>query len=90
MQIIASHIGRIAVDLDIVPGHCPISVAATAIYMASNASKQKLSQKEISVTTGVVDSTIWQCYALMYPCARDLFPTNFQFDLGLLPQPSKH
>ena len=55
MQIIASHIGRIAVDLDIVPGHCPISVAATAIYMASNASKQKLSQKEISVTTGVVD-----------------------------------
>ena len=90
MQIIASHIGRIAVDLDIVPGRCPISVAVTAIYMASNASKQKLSQKKISVTTGVVDSTIRQCYALMYPCARNLFPPNFQLDLDLLPQPSKN
>lgn len=31
----ATHIARKAVDLDIVPGRSPISVAAAAIYMAS-------------------------------------------------------
>lgn len=34
-QKAATHIARKAVDLDIVPGRSPISVAAAAIYMAS-------------------------------------------------------
>lgn len=37
-QKAATHIARKAVDLDIVPGRSPISVAAAAIYMASQVS----------------------------------------------------
>ena len=35
VQRAATHIARRAVELDIVPGRSPISVAAAAIYMAS-------------------------------------------------------
>jgi transcription initiation factor TFIIIB Brf1 subunit/transcription initiation factor TFIIB len=35
VQKAATHIARKAVELDIVPGRSPISVAAAAIYMAS-------------------------------------------------------
>ena len=38
VQKAATHIARKAVDLDIVPGRSPISVAAAAIYMASQVS----------------------------------------------------
>ena len=45
VQIAATHIARRAVDLDLVPGRSPISVAAAAIYMASQASADKRTQK---------------------------------------------
>lgn len=35
VQRAATHIAKKAVELDIVPGRSPISVAAAAIYMAS-------------------------------------------------------
>ena len=35
VQKAATHIATTAVDIDIVPGRSPISVAAAAIYMAS-------------------------------------------------------
>ncbi len=35
VQNAATSIARVAVDMDIVPGRSPISVAAAAIYMAS-------------------------------------------------------
>lgn len=38
VQKAATHIARKAVDIDIVPGRSPISVAAAAIYMASQVS----------------------------------------------------
>lgn len=38
VQRAATHIARKAVELDIVPGRSPISVAAAAIYMASQVS----------------------------------------------------
>ena len=44
VQKAASHIARKAVELDIVPGRSPISVAAAAIYMASQASDDKRTQ----------------------------------------------
>ena len=47
MQRAATHIARKAVDADLVAGRSPISVAAAAIYMASQASKEKRSQKGI-------------------------------------------
>jgi len=79
VQRAASHIARRAVDLDIVPGRSPISVAAAAIYMASQASDDKRTQKEIGDIAGVADVTIRQSYKLMYPRAADLFPEDFNF-----------
>lgn len=45
VQMAATHIARKAVELDLVPGRSPISVAAAAIYMASQASSEKRTQK---------------------------------------------
>ena len=45
VQRAATYIARKAVDADLVAGRSPISVAAAAIYMASQASKEKRSQK---------------------------------------------
>ena len=58
--------------------------------MASHALDMKLTKKKVSDVAGVIDVTIRQCYSLMYARAADLFPEEFQLDLGLLPQPSKH
>ena len=56
----AAHIAREAVHLEIVSGRSPISVAAAAIYMASQVSDDKRTQKEISEIAGVADVTIRQ------------------------------
>ncbi|ODN02166.1 Transcription initiation factor IIB [Orchesella cincta] len=79
VQRAATAIARTAVDLDIVPGRSPLSVAAAAIYMASQASEVKRSQKEIGDVAGVADVTIRQVYRLMYPRAVELFPKDFVF-----------
>ncbi|KAF6214437.1 hypothetical protein GE061_009180 [Apolygus lucorum] len=79
VQRAATHIACKAVEMDIVAGRSPISVAAAAIYMASQASDVKKSQKEIGDTAGVADVTIRQSYKLMYPHAAKLFPADFQF-----------
>ncbi|RWS32003.1 transcription initiation factor IIB-like isoform X1 [Leptotrombidium deliense] len=88
VQKAATHIARKAVELDIVPGRSPISVAAAAIYMASQASEDKKSQKEIGDVAGVADVTIRQSYKLMYPRAKELFPPDFKFHTSIdqLPQ----
>ncbi|XP_046440209.1 transcription initiation factor IIB-like [Daphnia pulex] len=82
----ASHIGGKAVELDVVPGRSPISVAAAAIYMASHASENKLTKKEIGDIAGVADVTIRQSYELMYPRAAELFPPDFKLIISQLPQ----
>lgn len=88
VQKAATHIACKAVSLDIVPGRSPISVAAAAIYMASQASEDKKTQKEIGDIAGVADVTIRQSYKLMYPRAAELFPDDFKFvtPIELLPQ----
>jgi len=80
IQKAATAIAQRSVDLDLVPGRSPISVAAAAIYMASQASKDKKSQREISDIAGVAEVTIKQSYKLMVPRAAELFPDNFEFD----------
>jgi len=84
----ASGIALKAVDMDIVPGRSPISVAAAAIYMASQATDTRKTQKEIGDIAGVADVTIRQSYKLMYPHAASLFPTDFKFTIPIeqLPQ----
>ena len=83
--MVASHIGHRAMELDIVPGRSPISVAAASIFMASHASEKKLSKKEIRDVAGVSDVTIGQLYELMYPRAAELFPAEFKLILSELP-----
>ena len=87
IQKAATTIAQRAVDLDLVPGKSPISVAAAAIYMATQASKNKKFQKEISEVAGVAKSTISQSYQLMKPRAVELFPDNFQFDTPIIQLP---
>ena len=65
--------------MDIVRGRSPISVAAAAMYMASQASSDKRTQKEIADIAGVADVTIRQSYKLLLTRARDLFPKGFKF-----------
>jgi transcription initiation factor TFIIB len=86
VQRAASHIGRKAVELDVVPGRSSISVTAAAIYMASHASENKLTKKEIGDIAGVADVTIRQSYELMYPRAAELFPPDFKLIISQLPQ----
>lgn len=88
VQKAATHIAKKSVDLDIVPGRSPISVAAAAIYMASQASSDKKTQKEIADIAGVADVTIRQSYKLMLPRAKELFPDGFVFAVPIenLPQ----
>lgn len=54
VQMAATFIARKAVELDLVPGRSPISVAAAAIYMASQASAEKKTQKGKRLWTGVI------------------------------------
>jgi len=88
IQRAATGIAKKAVDLDIVPGRSPISVAAAAIYMASQASDDKRTQREIADIAGVADVTIRQSYKLMLPVATQLFPGDFRFTTPIanLPQ----
>lgn len=79
IQRAATHIATKAVDKYLVPGRSPVSVAAAAIYMASQASEDKKTQKEIGDIAGVAEVTIRQAYKLMYPKAHELFPEDFKF-----------
>lgn len=79
VQRVATDIAEQAVKMDIVSGRSPISVAAAAIYMASQASEDKRSAKQIEEITGVAIGTIRQAFRLMYPQAAQLFPKDFEF-----------
>ena len=63
-------------------------MAAAAIYMASQASEDKRTQREIADIAGVADVTIRQSYKLMLPRAGQFFPLDFRFitPIELLPQ----
>ncbi|BFZ20289.1 hypothetical protein BsWGS_23328 [Bradybaena similaris] len=79
IQKAATYIARKAVEMDLVPGRSPISVAAAAIYMASQASDDKKTAKEIGDIAGVAEVTIRQSYKSILPKAMVLFPADFKF-----------
>ncbi|BFZ20288.1 hypothetical protein BsWGS_23327 [Bradybaena similaris] len=83
IQKAATHIARKAVEMDLVPGRSPISVAAAAIYMASQASDDKKTAKEIGDIAGVAEVTIRQSYRSMLPKALELFPADFKFSTSV-------
>eukprot|EP00795_Rhopilema_esculentum_P010961 gene10961-19797_t len=79
VQRAASYIAKRAVELDLVPGRSPVSVAAATIYLASQASEDKRTQKDIGDIAGVAEVTIRQSYKLLLPKAAELFPPDFKF-----------
>lgn len=83
VQKAASYIAQKAVELDLAPGRVYLSIAAAAIYMASQASDVKKTQKEVGDVVGVADSTIRQSYRLLYPAKGQLFPKDFHFATSL-------
>ena len=87
IQRAATHIAKKTMDMDITGGRSPVSVAAAAIFMASQASSEKRTQKEIGDVAGVAEATIKQSYKVMYPKAVELFPADFEFvtPISLLP-----
>lgn len=79
VQRIATHIAATAKEMSITDGRNPTSIAAAAIYMASQISDTKMSQKEISQVAGCTESTIKHSYRLMLSKAADLIPSDSQF-----------
>ncbi|XP_057317507.1 transcription initiation factor IIB-like isoform X1 [Hydractinia symbiolongicarpus] len=79
VQRAATYIAKKAVELDLVPGRSPVSVAAAAIYLSSQASEDKKTQKDIGDIAGVADVTIRQSYRSLIARAADLFPPDFVF-----------
>lgn len=84
----ATRIAKKATEMELELGRSPISVAAAAIYMASQASDDKKTQKEIADVAGVADVTIRQNYKLMLPKAKDLFPEDFTFHTSIENMPT--
>ena len=74
----ATSITSRTLDLRIVSeGVSNVVVSLAAIYMASQASEDKLTLKEISDNTGFTVATIRKYYKLMRPKAAELFPPDF-------------
>lgn len=79
VQRIATHIAQKARELSITDGRNPTSIAAAAIYMASQASDTPKSQKDISEVAGCAESTIRHSYRLMLARAPELIPKDSSF-----------
>lgn len=79
VQRIATNIAAVAREKSITDGRNPTSIAAAAIYMASQVSDTKRSQKEISEVAGCAESTIKHSYRLMLSRASELIPPDSQF-----------
>jgi len=79
IQRAATSIAKKANDLELAEGRSPVSVAAAAIYMATQASHDARCHAEIAAIAGVAETTLKQCYKLMLPRAAKLFPANFTF-----------
>ncbi|MCP9264762.1 Transcription initiation factor IIB [Dirofilaria immitis] len=88
IQAAATRIAKKAVELDLVAGRSPISIAAAAIYMASQASNNKKTAREIGEIAGAAEVTVKQTYKLLYPRAIELFPEDFKFTTGIESLPS--
>ncbi|CAD6190009.1 unnamed protein product [Caenorhabditis auriculariae] len=79
IQSAATRIAKRAVDMDLVAGRSPISIAAAAIYLASQASSDKRTAKDIGDIAGAAEVTIKQTYKLLLPKASELFPEDYRF-----------
>ena len=67
----------------------PLSVAAAALYLATQASDSKRSAQEVSEASGVAVSTIVNLYKMLLPEASSLFPEDFIFTTPIEQLPSQ-
>ena len=77
VQMAATYIARKAVELDLVPGRSPISVAAAAIYMASQASAEKKTQKGTKKESLYYKTRISFAFKISKPAQRILTGLSF-------------
>ncbi|KAL7674319.1 hypothetical protein ACOME3_000598 [Neoechinorhynchus agilis] len=78
-QSLAAHFSQKAVELDLVSGRAPPTIAGACIYMAACACGLRRTVKDVSDVTGVADSTILQLYRLLLPRGREMYPANKTF-----------
>jgi len=85
VQKAAAHIARKTRDMDLLSSHSPTTIAATSIYIASQASEEKKSFLEISEVTciGRECESLKQIGKIMLPHLHQLFPDNFKFDTSI-------
>lgn len=79
VQMVATQIAAVARDKSITDGRNPTTIAAAAIYMASQVSDTKKSQKEVSEIAGCAETTIRHTYRLMLSRATELVPSDSPF-----------
>jgi len=72
-----------AMRLGIMAGKSPISVAAAGIYMVSQLSATKRTQKAIADISGVSEVTIRNAYKDLYPRRTELLPPDSEFQKNI-------
>jgi len=80
LRQVAKTVAKNATEMNLVAGRSPLSVVAAAIFLVSQASKHKKSQKEIGDVAGVAEVTIRGTYKEIVMHAKKLFPPDFNFD----------
>lgn len=86
IQKAAAHIARKTMDMNLLSSNSPTTIAATSIYIASQASEEKRSFSEISRVTmvgGQECESLKQIGKRMLPHLNQLFPDNFKFDTSI-------
>lgn len=76
VQRVANTVARRALNLNLVAGRSPVSVAAAAIYMAAYALGYRKEKREIGDVAGCAEATITCTYRAMHTRANELFPDD--------------
>lgn len=76
VQRVANIVARRALNLNLVSGRSPVSVAAASIYMAAVALGCRKEKREIGEVAGCAEATITGAYRAMHARAAELFPDD--------------
>ncbi|GAA33522.2 hypothetical protein CRM22_005761 [Opisthorchis felineus] len=85
VQRVANVVARRALNLNLVAGRSPVSVAAAAIYMAACALGYQKEKREIGEVAGCAEATITCAYRAMHARASELFPEDVRLSIRPLP-----
>jgi len=78
---IAIMVANKALDMGIVAGKSPISVAAGVIYLVTQQTNKKKTKKEINNATQVNENTIREAYKILKKTSSFTFTTTFSFKI---------